>query len=50
MKTIIIVKNDTTNETYTYERADLLKARIAVELLSINSPYLWYLVRVQVEA
>lgn len=50
MKTIIIVRNTTTAETYTYDRADLIKARIAVDYLTTTTPYLWYLERVQVEA
>ena len=50
MKTIIIVRNTTTAETYTYDRTDLFKARIAVDYLSTTTSYLWYLERVQVEA
>jgi hypothetical protein len=50
MKTIIIVRNTTTTETYTYDRADIIKARIAVDYLTTMTPYLWYLERVQVEA
>ena len=42
--TKIIVKNDITSETYTYARNDITKARIAVDYLSIHTPYLWYLV------
>ena len=48
MKTIIIVRNTTTAETFTYDRADIIKARIAVDYLSFTTPYLWYLERVQV--
>lgn len=44
MKSIIIVKNDHTTETYTYDRKDITKARIAVDYLSTTTPYLWYLV------
>ena len=50
MKTIIIVCNNTTTEIFTYDRADLIKARIAVDYLTTTTPYLWYLERVQVEA
>ena len=50
MKTIIIVRDTATTETYIYDRADLTKARIAVDYLTITTPYLWYLERVQVEA
>lgn len=45
MKTIIIVRNTTTDETFTYDREDIVKARIAVDYLSIHTPYLWYLER-----
>ena len=45
MKTIIIVRNTTTAEAYTYDRADLIKARIAVDYLTTTTPYLWYLER-----
>lgn len=41
--TKIIVKNNTTDTTYIYDRKDILKARIAVDYLSLNTPYLWYL-------
>lgn len=50
MKYIVIVYNDITTETYTYDRADIVKARIAVDYLSFTTPYLWYLEIVQVEA
>ena len=43
MKSIITVKNNTTAETFTYDRADIMKARIAVDYLTMNTPYLWYL-------
>lgn len=43
MKTIIIVRNTTTAETFTYERAEIVKARIAVDYLSTTTPYLWFL-------
>ena len=43
MKSIIIVKNNTTAETFTYDRAGIMKARIAVDYLTMNTPYLWYL-------
>ena len=43
MKTIIIVRNTTTAETYTYDRADLIKARIAVDYLTTTTPFLWFL-------
>lgn len=42
----IIVKNNTTSETYIYTSAEIVKARIAVDYLSTTTPYLWYLVRV----
>jgi hypothetical protein len=48
MKTIIIVRNTTTTETFTYDWADLTKARIAADYLSFTTPYLWYVQRVQV--
>ena len=48
MKTIIIVRNTTTAETFIYDWADLIKARIAVDYLSFTTPYLWYLQREQV--
>ena len=50
MKTIIIVCNNTTTQTYTYNWADLTKARIAVDYLTHTTPYLWYIKHVQVEA
>ena len=49
MKTIIIVRNTSTTETFTYDRADLTKARIAVDYLSETTPYLWYLERKVIE-
>ena len=50
MKSIIIVRNNTTNETYTYARKELTKARIAVDYLTTTTPYLWYIERKVVEA
>lgn len=44
MKSIITVKNNTTAETFTYDRADLMKARIAVDYLTTTTPFLWFLV------
>ena len=43
MKSIITVRNTTTNETFTYDRAEIVKARIAVDYLSTTTPYLWFL-------
>lgn len=43
MKSIIIVRNNVTAETYTYDRVDINKARIAVDYLSTTTPYLWFL-------
>lgn len=43
MKSIIIVRNTTTAETFVYDRAEIVKARIAVDYLSTTTPYLWYL-------
>lgn len=43
MKSIIIVRNTTTAETFTYDRAEIIKARIAVDYLSTTTPYLWFL-------
>ena len=45
MKTIIIVRNATTDETFIYDYADLIKARIAVDYLTFTTPYLWYIER-----
>lgn len=50
MKTIIIVRNTTTNETYTYDWPDLIKARIAADYLCFTTPYFWYVQKAQVEA
>ena len=36
--TKIIVKNNTTDKTYIYDRKDILKARMAVDYLSLNTP------------
>lgn len=47
MKIIITARNTTTAETYTYDRADIVKARIAVDYLTTTTPYLWFL---QIEA
>lgn len=43
MKTIIIVRNTTTTETFTYDRAEIVKARIAVDYLTTTTPFLWFL-------
>lgn len=43
MKTIITVRNTTTAETFIYDRAEIVKARIAVDYLSTTTPYLWFL-------
>ena len=43
MKIIITVKNNSTAETFTYDCADIMKARIAVDYLTMNTPYLWFL-------
>lgn len=45
MKNIIIVRNNSTNETYTYDCADIVKARIAVDYLTTTTPYFWFLER-----
>ena len=50
MKFIIIVYNAATTETYTYDRADIIKARIAVDYLNTTTHYLWHLKIMQVEA
>ena len=38
----VIVINDYTDVRYTYDFADLLKARIAAEYLTTTTPYYWY--------
>lgn len=43
MKYIIVVKNTITSKTFTYERKDIVKARIAVDYLTATTPYLWWL-------
>lgn len=43
MKNIIIVRNNTTTEIYIYDNAEITKARIAIDYLTMTTPYVWYM-------